>query len=451
MAGNEKKLTVGFVTTVGARWPKELPNERHTRYPQWLRDRYPYVDVVAAESVTVAPADVGRAVTQFRAAGVDIVLVMIGAFGGDANAVLLAEKLAVPILLWAVPDPPFDGGRLTSNALVAATMNCAALKRMDFACRFVYGSETDPRVQTELDLYIRCRHALKRLNNTFLGLIGYRPTAFYSSTFDEILIRKTFGVRIEECDLTVLFDKAKQVDARKVAADMDQLRRSTNIRDLPEQHLDNHSRLYFAFKDLVAEQGFDAITLKCWPEMGDVQCTPCAVMSRLADEGLIIACEGDVDATLSMLLEHYITGTPPFMCDLISIDEQENSALFWHCGQAARQLHDESSGRDMMDHSLAGQGTVFEGTLKPGRVTVCRISRIGDAYKLFLVTGTAVSSNKELRGVMSRVVLDKPVLDTIYTIADAGVPHHYSIVWADISDELEYASNLLDIETIEVQ
>jgi L-fucose isomerase-like protein len=446
----KRELNVGFVTTVGARWPKELPKQRHADQSKWIAERYPEVNVVPADDLTVSAEDIDAAAKKFRSAEVDVLFIVIGAFGGDINAVALAEKLDVPILLWALPDPPFDGGRLMSNALVAATMNCAALKRMDYSVQFVYGAETDSRVRGEVDLFVRGHAALKKMRTTFLGLLGYRPTGFYSSTFDEMLIRKTFGLRMEAYDLSVLFNRAGQADADKVAADRAALESSISIGDVPEEHLDNHSRLYLAFKDIIAEQGLGAITLKCWPEMGDMRYTPCGVMSRLADEGFLIGCEGDVDATLSMLLAHYLTGTTPFMCDLINVDEEANSALFWHCGQAAGHLHDKSSPKEMLDHSLAGQGTVIEGTLKPGRVTVSLVVRIGGAYKLFFVTGEAVKTEKELRGVMSRVVLDKPVIDAVYAIANAGVPHHYSVVWADIGAELKYVAGLLGIETIEV-
>ncbi len=444
------KLNVGFVTTVGGRWPRELPQERHSHYPKWLDDQFENVNVVASDKLTITPDDVNTIVKQFKGADVDVVCLVIGAFGGDINIVLLAEKLKVPIIVWALPDPPYDGGRLISNALVAATMNSAALKRFGHKCHFVYGLESDERVQSELALLTRTYYVAKCMKNTFLGLVGYRPTGFYSSTFDELLIRQTFGLRLEECDLSILFDKAKNADADAVEKDMKFLRESTNMCDLPEEHLKNHSQIYLAFKELVEEQGFDAITLKCWPEMGEFKCTPCGVMSRFADEGFFIGCEGDVDATLTMLIQHYFTGTIPFMCDLINVDEPGNTVLFWHCGQAASSLHSDSSTKEFRDHSLAGQGTVLEGTLKAGRVTVALATKIGGAYKLFFVTGEAVETDKELRGVMVRVKLDAPVIDAIYKIADEGVPHHYSIVWEDLGEELRMLAQHLGIETIEV-
>ena len=51
-------------------------------------------------------------------------------------------------------------------------------------------------------------------------------------------------------------------------------------------------------KELMKEQKYDYATIKCWPEMGNLHTTPCAVLGRLMDEGVSIGCEGDVDAGL---------------------------------------------------------------------------------------------------------------------------------------------------------
>ncbi len=447
---NPATLNIGYVTTVSGRWPREIPTQRHAQYSDWLQKTFANVKVIKPESFIVTTDDVDQAIDLFRCEGVDLIVIVLGAFTGDIACVRLAEKLNVPTIVWALPEPPFDGGRLMSNALVAATMNMAALKRLGHVSYFVYGAAEDERVQEELDRYFRLYYAKKRLNNTFLGMIGYRPTGFYSSTFDETLIRKTFGVAIEEFDLSMIFEMAKQIDAQRVAKDMQAVAQSIPIEDLPDDHLENHSRLYFALHDLIETHKFNAIALKCWPEMGNMRYTPCAVLSRFADERFIIGCESDVDCTITMLMEELLGGGIPFMCDLIEVKEAENTALFWHCGQAARALHAENSPQALMNHSLAGQGTVIEGTLKQGVVTIARVSHIGDEYKLFIAKGEAVETEKVVRGVMVKVKSETDVLDLIYTIAEEGVPHHYTLVWADIYDDLIDLCRLMNIEAIEV-
>ena len=335
-----------------------------------------------------------------------------------------------------------------ANSLVAATMNAAALNRLGYKYHFVYGDYYEERVSKEVSRYIRVYDTIKKLKNTFMGLLGYRPTAFYSSTFDETLIRQKFGIKMEEFDLKVLFDLAEKIEEDRVLKDAKELQKSVKIVNLPDEHLENHCRLTLALEEFISEQGFNALSLKCWPEMGNLKYTPCAALSRFADKGFIIGCESDMDATVTMLIQKYLTEKVVFMSDLITIDESENSALFWHCGQAGRSLKDPESEITIGNHPLAGQGMVFETTLKSGTVTIARMAKIGNDYKLFIAKGKAIPTEKVVKGVMVNVVLENPVLKTVYGIAEEGVAHHYSLVWDDVVDDMKMLSKVLGIEVI---
>lgn len=445
----EKKLNVGLITTVSGRWPTELPTKRHHDYSAWLADNFPTMNIVKADKLAVDMKDVEEVIISFRKAAVDLVILLLGAFTGDNAASLIAEELKVPVMIWAPYEPPFDGGRLMANSLVSATMNAAALHRLGYKAHFVYGDYTDSRVQKEVTQYLKVYDTIKKLKNTFLGLLGYRPTAFYSSSFDETLIRQKFGIKMEEFDLKVIFDLAEKADPAKVQADADNIRAHENVQNLPDGHLENHSRLVLALEEFIRQQGFNALILKCWPEMGNLKFTPCGAMARFADKGFVIGCEGDMDATIAMLIQKYLTGKTVFMSDLITIDEKANTALFWHCGQAGKSLKDPESDFIVSNHPLAGQGVAFYTTLKPGKVTIARMSKIGNEYKLFLTKGEAIPTQRVTKGVMVNVVMEEPVLKMLYKIVEEGVPHHYSIVWEDVAEEMRLLCKVLGIEVIE--
>ena len=147
-------------------------------------------------------------------------------------------------------------------------------------------------------------------------------------------------------------------------ADMREMSERFDTSQLPEGHLENHSKLYLAVKEVMAAQGYDFGTLKCWPEMGNLHTTPCAVLGRLADDGINIGCEGDVDAEIAQIAEYYLTGQPSFITDMINIDEDKNLMTFWHCGNAAPSLCNPNYDVLIRNHPLAGQGTAFYGALK---------------------------------------------------------------------------------------
>lgn len=446
----EKQLNVGFLTTYSGRWPQEVPNQRNQEYGDWLEQNLPKLHVVRADVLGCGKTETASIVKQFKEAEVDVIVMVYGAFTGDDISTYLSEMLQVPIVLWAPYEVPFQkDDRLYSNALCAMTMNSAALRRVGVKCHTVYGSFSDERAAGKVKSLLMAYHTVKCLKHTQLGLLGYRPTAFYNCAFDESLIRRVFGVKIEETDLKVVFDKMDALPKQDYEADMAKMEQEFDTSKVPEGHLENHSKLYLALKEVMEEQGYDFGTLKCWPEMGNLHTTPCAVLGRLADEGINIGCEGDVDAELTQMAEYYLTGQPSFITDMINIDESENVMTFWHCGNAAPSLCNTRYPVSMCNHPLAGQGTAFYGALKPGKVTVARFCNLGGEYKLYLLKGEAVDMDRYTKGIMANIRVEKPVREVIEQIMEEGVPHHYSVVWADVADELREICGLLGIPVIE--
>lgn len=103
----------------------------------------------------------------------------------------------------------------------------------------------------------------------------------------------------------------------------------------------------------------------------------------------------------------------------------------------------------MRNHPLAGQGTAFYGSLKPGKVTAARFCNIGGTYKLFLLSGEAVERERSTKGVMVSVKVAAPVRMIAERVIREGIPHHYSIVWADAAEELKQLAECLQIPVIE--
>lgn len=447
----ETQLNVGFVTTYSGRWPKEVPEQRNRQYGDWLGEQLPGINLVRASVMGCSGEPIRQVVKEFKSREVDLIVMLYGAFTGDDVAAYLTEMLDVPILLWAPYEVPFEkDDRLYSNALCAMTMNAAAIRRLGATYHTVYGSKEDERAAKKVVDLLLAYHTVKSLRHTNLGLLGYRPTAFYNCSFDESLIRRTFGVKIEETDLKVVFDKMEQLPAKVYQADMDAVSKTYDTSKLPEGHLENHSRLYLAIKDVMQEQGYDFGTIKCWPEMGNLHTTPCAVLGRLADDGVHIGCEGDVDAELAQMTQHYLTGLPTFITDLINIEEEKNVITFWHCGNGAPSLYNPDYEVQLRNHPLAGQGTAFYGALKPGAVTIARFCNLDGAYQLFLMRGEAVPMDRYTRGTMVNVKVRRPVREVIERIIAEGVPHHYSIVWQDTAEAMKQVCGLLKIPVIEL-
>lgn len=447
----KKTLNVGFIVTVSGRWPRELPEKRFQEYGAWAEQKLPCSTVHRFERLVCTKEDMQACIADFKRHEVDLVLLVYGAFTGDDIACGLADALHVPLVLWAPREEKWERqDRLYANALCSATMNGASLRRIGAPWHIVYGDKEEERVEKELHDLVNAYAARKNMNGLTFGLFGYRPTAFYNCAFDEVAIRRTFGVNVEETDLKVVCDEMAALPFTEVEAEMQRTAARWDASALPDGHLENHARLYLALKRLMPRQGYDYGAIKCWPEMGNLHMTPCAVLGRLNDEGMFLSCEGDMDAGLAAVAQNVLTGMPPFITDLINLDEQENTVTFWHCGNAAPSLHNTADGVTMCNHPLAGQGSAFWCSLKEGPVTAARFSNIDGQYKLFLLRGTALPTTRNTRGSMVNVKVATPVLEMVQKIAENGMSHHYSVIWQDVADELAQLAKLLGIPVIEL-
>ncbi len=89
----------------------------------------------------------------------------------------------------------------------------------------------------------------------------------------------------------------------------------------------NSARLYLAIKDIMIKERAQAITSShCMgaPAKG------CLAFSKLNDLGLVGACEGDMDSTLTMLIFNYAFGVPGFISDPL-FDTSKNAVIHAHC------------------------------------------------------------------------------------------------------------------------
>jgi L-fucose isomerase-like protein len=143
-----------------------------------------------------------------------------------------------------------------------------------------------------------------------------------------------------------------------------------------------------------------------------------------------------VNGTISMLIQHFLNDSPAFFSDLVTFDEAENTALFWHCGAAAASLAARRKAAALEKHSIGTGSATLEFALRAGRVTVARLGPIGEAYRLFILTGEAVDTPMLLRGNNLLVKTDMPVRQVIERIIERGIEHHYSATYGDLRRDL---------------
>ena len=105
------------------------------------------------------------------------------------------------------------------------------------------------------------------------------------------------------------------------------LSKAKKVVEPTKEEVINSARFYLAVKNLMMEKGAQAVTSSnCMGEPAK----GCLTFSKLGDLGLVGACEGDMDSTLTMLMFGYAFGVPGFITDPV-FDTASNALIHFHC------------------------------------------------------------------------------------------------------------------------
>lgn len=121
--------------------------------------------------------------------------------------------------------------------------------------------------------------------------------------------------------------KAVDPTAAEVEAERYWISQAKSIVEPSKADIVNSARLYLAIKGIMIKERAQAITSShCMgaPAKG------CLTFSKLNDLGLVGACEGDMDSTLTMLIFSYAFGVPGFISDPL-FDTSKNAVIHAHC------------------------------------------------------------------------------------------------------------------------
>ena len=146
-------------------------------------------------------------------------------------------------------------------------------------------------------------------------------------------IKKRFGAEVVSVSNDRVQELLKSVDPKAAEAEAEQywLSQATRIVEPGRPEIIESARLFLAVQRLMVEEKAQAITSShC---MGNPR--GCLTFSKLNDLGLVGACEGDMDSTLTMLLFAYAFHLPGFISDPV-IDKSKNALVHFHCTSATK-------------------------------------------------------------------------------------------------------------------
>jgi hypothetical protein len=147
-------------------------------------------------------------------------------------------------------------------------------------------------------------------------------------------VKERLGVELIPISVEQTLQAHKAVDIKAAEAEAEKywISKAKKIVEPSREEIINSARFYLATKELMIKERAQAITSSnCMGEPAK----GCLTYSKLNDLGLVGACEGDMDSTLTMLMFKYAFGIPGFINDPV-IDTSCNALICFHCTCATK-------------------------------------------------------------------------------------------------------------------
>ena len=232
----------------------------------------------------------------------------------------------------------------------------------------------------------RPTRVLDTLRGSKITVVGKHPDGFDTCEYDEKLLFDLAGMKVETVQLGQLFDKARAMDADRVgAARAGAARELEGLDAVDQEQLDRSFRVFCALEDVQQESGAKGLAVRCWPEMfTEYGCAACGPMAMMNQKQVPSACEADVHGSLSQLMLQELAGEPAWMADLVDITPADDTAVLWHCGLAPISMRDPQAHAEATIHTNRRMPLLHQFPIKPGRVTLARLSRARNETKLMI-------------------------------------------------------------------
>ena len=419
----------------------------------------------------VANLEQGDVVAEyFLRAQVDALILCPLDFGDERSAVKIAEKLGVPVLLYATREPPApnDAALSRSSDSYCGNLSMASgLYRRKIPFQFAgLFFPAEPDLRAAVQDFVRAVAVVKGLKGARIGQVGLRPNAFETVAYDEVAMIQKFGQNVIHAELSELSDHAQRIraDDPRLAALLAEIRGGAPVITVGEDHLLNAARFELALTDFFSHNHLSAMAVQCWPAIQRLmKISVCALYGRMTGQGMLTACETDVLGALSMLVTQRAAlgeTIPHFIDWTIQHREQANWLLAWHCGNAPVALAANPAAvalrsRRNMSGQLAiaevdDQAGLYQFQLKPGPVTFCRLAEYDNHWKMLIAPGEIIASPETLAGTWSWVAVRDHA--TLYrTLVGEGFIHHASMIHGDQRAALLQACKFLDIQPVLVE
>lgn len=145
-----------------------------------------------------------------------------------------------------------------------------------------------------------------------------------------------------------------------------------------------------------------------------------------------------------------LADSPAMLTDIVDVDAEDDTAVLWHCGLAPLDFCDPDFAPRATLHTNRQMPLLHEFPLKPGRVTVARISQARGELKMVVGRGEILQRPMSFTGTSGVIRFDCGAEAARRALIDGQLEHHVSIVYGDVKAGVEAAAAAAELPLLDL-
>jgi L-fucose isomerase-like protein len=380
-----------------------------------------------------------KAWKELAYAEVDCVVIYCASWIWATYYLQAIRRWNIPSVIWTPASP--QGWNLNSLAVLGGSF-----RQWEIPFSAVIGRPSDSKTRAELKSGISACRVKTRLAKSKFGCFGGTSMGIATGFADFNEWARKFGIWTEFMSEALIIERARNsIQKNEVNACYQELKKTGCIVPEMDDPLEKSIRHYLAYRSIIEEFGFDFASIKDTFEAGDIYIAASFTHAMNAADGFVSTGEGECYAALTEYVFHLITDEPFMMGDLQHVDWEENIMVMVESGGASYKC---ASSPEKVRFSPQWSGEQRAGgycnsfVCKPGKITVGRLTKVGNGEHEFLISrGDCLEMGEDYEDHCGCGMKDWPhAFFTLEGDARAFVDHmnveYIHIVYGDIVDEL---------------
>lgn len=241
-------------------------------------------------------------------------------------------------------------------------------------------------------------------------------------------------------ELDGFYRKADRAEGRKWAQTW--VAGAAKVVEPSTKELEDSGTMYVAMREMMAEHKAQGIAVDCLGLFygGKLAAYPCMGFFQMNNDGLVGACEADLQSAATMLVLTYLTGKPGYISDPV-IDTAKNQAIYAHCVAPSKVWGPNGAANPyhIRSHSEDRKGAAVRSLMPLGQMTTT-LKFVPDRKTMVIHTGKSVENIDDDKACRTKLAVE--VKDARKLMVDWQYGWHRVTVYGDERTTLGMFSDL---------